>query len=318
MHAVNDSNFEDIAIRLFRFQAENNPVYKQYLQNLKVKPDQIEHLTQVPFLPISFFKTQTIQTGQWIPETEFKSSGTTGLQTSRHSVANLAFYQQHAIKTFEQFYGSLKQYHILALLPAYLERAGSSLIAMIDQFIRASESDHSGYYLYNHEALLQKINVLNPGPRKILLWGVSFALLDLAENFEIDLSRALVMETGGMKGRRQEITRQELHAFLNQKFNTKVIHSEYGMTELMSQAYSQGFGYYRYPPWMKVIIREINDPFTYLSGKVGGINVVDLANFSTCAFIETQDLGKLIEKEQFEILGRIDNSDVRGCNLLVE
>ncbi|HNR72709.1 MAG: acyl-CoA synthetase [Bacteroidetes bacterium OLB12] len=318
MHAVNDSNFEDIAIRLFRFQAENNPVYKQYLQNLKVKPDQIEHLTQVPFLPISFFKTQTIRTGQWIPETEFKSSGTTGSQTSRHSVANLAFYQQHAVKTFEQFYGSLKQYHILALLPAYLERAGSSLIAMIDQFIRASESDHSGYYLYNHEALLQKINALNLGPRKILLWGVSFALLDLAENFEIDLSRALVMETGGMKGRRQEITRQELHAFLNQKFNTKVIHSEYGMTELMSQAYSQGFGYYRCPPWMKVIIREINDPFTYLSGKVGGINVVDLANFSTCAFIETQDLGKLIEKEQFEILGRIDNSDVRGCNLLVE
>lgn len=318
MHAVNDSNFEDIAIRLFRFQAENNPVYKQYLQNLKVKPDQIEFLTQVPFLPISFFKTQTIQTGQWIPETEFKSSGTTGLQTSRHSVANLAFYQQHAVKTFEQFYGSLKQYHILALLPAYLEREGSSLIAMIDQFIRTSESEHSGYYLYNHEALLQKIKVLNPGPRKILLWGVSFALLDLAEKFEIDLSQALVMETGGMKGRRQEITRQELHVFLNQKFNTEVIHSEYGMTELMSQAYSQGLGYYRCPPWMKVIIREINDPFTYLSGKVGGMNVVDLANFSTCAFIETQDLGKLIEKEQFEILGRIDNSDVRGCNLLVE
>lgn len=318
MHAVNDSNFEDIAIRLFRFQAENNPVYKQYLRNLKVKPDQIELLTQVPFLPISFFKTQTIQTGQWIPETEFKSSGTTGLQTSRHSVVNLAFYQQHAVKTFEQFYGSLKQYHILALLPAYLEREGSSLIAMIDQFIRASESEHSGYYLYNHEALLRKIKVLNLGPRKILLWGVSFALLDLAEKFEIDLSRALVMETGGMKGRRQEITRQELHVFLNQKFNTEVIHSEYGMTELMSQAYSQGFGYYRCPAWMQVMIREINDPFTYLSGKAGGINVVDLANFSTCAFIETQDLGKMIEKEQFEILGRIDNSDVRGCNLLVE
>lgn len=318
MYAVNDSNFEDIAIRLFRFQAENNPVYKQYLQNLKVKPTRIERLLEVPFLPISFFKTQKIQTGTWIPETEFSSSGTTGLQTSRHLVANLEFYLRHSVKTFERFYGSLQQYHVLALLPAYLERKGSSLIAMIDHFIRCSESEHSGFYLYNLDELVQKIEALQTGSRKILVWGVSFALLDLAEKFEIDLSKAIVMETGGMKGRRQEITRQELHSFLNQRFNTSVIHSEYGMTELMSQAYSQGLGYYNLPPWMKVIFRELNDPFNYLQGRAGGINVVDLANFKTCAFVETQDLGKSIETGQFEILGRMDNSDVRGCNLLVE
>ncbi|MBX2917283.1 MAG: acyl transferase [Cyclobacteriaceae bacterium] len=318
LYAVNDSNFEDIAIRLFRFQAENNPVYKRYLQNLEVKPAQIEHLNQVPFLPISFFKTQKIQTGNWNPETEFISSGTTGLQTSRHLVASLVFYLQHAVKTFEQFYGSLKQYHVLALLPAYLERKGSSLIAMIDHFIRSSESEHSGFYLYNYDDLALKIETLRSGSRKILVWGVSFALLDLAEKFEIDLSKAIVMETGGMKGRRQELTRLELHAFLNKRFNTSVIHSEYGMTELMSQAYSQGLGYYNLSPWMKVMFREINDPFSYLEGRAGGINVVDLANFNTCAFVETQDLGKSIETGQFEILGRIDNSDVRGCNLLVE
>lgn len=318
MYAVNDSNFEDIAIRLFRFQAENNPVYKQYLRNLNVKPTRIERLFEVPFLPISFFKTQKIQTGIWIPEAEFRSSGTTGLQTSRHLVANLEFYLKHSVKTFERFYGSLQQYHILAMLPAYLERKGSSLIAMIDHFIRSSESEHSGFYLYNHSELVQKIEALQSGSRKLLVWGVSFALLDLAEKFEIDLSKAIVMETGGMKGRRQEITRHELHAFLNQRFNTSVIHSEYGMTELMSQAYSQGLGYYNLPPWMKVMHREINDPFNYLEGRAGVINVVDLANFTTCAFVETQDLGKSIENGQFEILGRMDNSDMRGCNLLVE
>jgi phenylacetate-coenzyme A ligase PaaK-like adenylate-forming protein len=318
LYAVNDSNFEDIAIRLFRFQAEKNPVYKQYLQNLKVQSTKIERLTQVPFLPISFFKTQKIQTDKWNPETEFTSSGTTGMQTSRHLVASLTFYLEHCIKTFEQSYGSLKQYHVLALLPAYLERKGSSLIAMIDHFIRCSESEHSGFYLYNHNELARKIESLQSSSRKILVWGVSFALLDLAEKFEIDLSKAIVMETGGMKGRRQEITRQELHAFLSQRFNTPAIHSEYGMTELMSQAYSKGQGYYNLPSWMKVMVREINDPFTYMSGKTGGINVIDLANFHTCCFIETQDLGRFNETGELEILGRIDNSDVRGCNLLVE
>jgi phenylacetate-coenzyme A ligase PaaK-like adenylate-forming protein len=318
LSAVNDSNFEDIAIRLFRFQAENSPIYKSYLHNLHVNPAEVNQLTQIPFLPISFFKTQKIQTGLWTPETEFTSSGTTGAQTSRHLVADLSFYLEHAERTFERFYGSLQQYHILALLPAYLERTGSSLIAMIDHFIKRSDSEHSGFYLYNHKELVKKIEVLKSGSRKILVWGVSFALLDLAEQFEIDLSKAIVMETGGMKGRRQELTRQELHGFLNQRFNTHAIHSEYGMTELMSQAYSSGGGYYQMPPWMKVVIREINDPFNYLKNRTGGINVVDLANFHSCAFIETQDLGKTLETGELEILGRIDNSDVRGCNLLVE
>jgi len=318
LYAVNDSNFEDIAIRLFRLQAENNPIYKQYLTNLRLYPAKIERLTEVPFLPISFFKTQKIQTGKWAPETEFTSSGTTGVQTSRHLVADLNFYFRHAEKTFERFYGALNQYHILALLPAYLERTGSSLIAMMDHFIKRSESVHSGFYLFNHDALVHKIEALKSDPRKILIWGVSFALLDLAEKFEIDLSNAIVMETGGMKGRRQELTRQELHTFLNQRLHTSVIHSEYGMTELMSQAYSTGKGYYRLPPWMKAVVREINDPFSFPKGKTGGINVVDLANFHSCAFIETQDLGRMLETGELEILGRIDNSDVRGCNLLVE
>lgn len=318
MYAVNDSNFEDIAIRLFRFQAENSLVYNRYLQNLKVNPSKIDKIEGIPFLPISFFKTQNIKTGSWTPEVEFSSSGTTGSQTSRHAVADLNFYLKHAEKTFERFYGQLQQYHVLALLPAYLERSGSSLIAMIDHFIKMSGSEHSGFYLYNHNELVRKIEVLKSSSRKILVWGVSFALLDLAEHFEIDLSNAIVMETGGMKGRRQEITRQELHAFLNQRFNMAVIHSEYGMTELLSQAYSKGNGYYQMPPWMKVVIREINDPFCYVSNKIGGVNVIDLANFRSCAFIETQDLGKTIETGELEILGRIDNSDIRGCNLLVE
>jgi phenylacetate-coenzyme A ligase PaaK-like adenylate-forming protein len=317
LSAVNDSNFKDIAIRLFHFQAENSTIYKSYLQNLNIKPTEVNQLTQIPFLPISLFKTQKIQTGLWTPETEFTSSGTTGPFTSRHLVADLSFYRAHSVNTFERFYGSLQQYHILALLPAYLERTGSSLIAMIDHFIKRSDSEHSGFYLYNHEELVKKIEVLKSGSRKILVWGVSFALLDLAERFEIDLSKAIVMETGGMKGRRQELTRQELHAFLNQRFNTQAIHSEYGMTELMSQAYSNGGGYYQMPPWMKVVIREINDPFNYIKNRTGGINVVDLANFHSCAFIETQDLGKTFETGELEILGRIDNSDVRGCNLLV-
>lgn len=318
MYAVNDSNFEDIAIRLFRFQAENSLVYNRYLQNLKVNPSKIDKIAQIPFLPISFFKTQIIQSGKWIPEVEFSSSGTTGSLTSRHPVADLNFYLRHTEKTFERFYGPLGQYHILALLPAYLERSGSSLIAMMDHFIKRSGSEHSGFYLYNHDELIRKIEVLKSDSRKILVWGVSFALLDLAEHFQTDLSNAIVMETGGMKGRRAEVTRQELHSFLNQRFNTTVIHSEYGMTELMSQAYSKGGGYYQMPPWMKVVIREINDPFCFVKSRTGGVNVIDLANFRTCSFIETQDLGKTVETGEIEILGRIDNSDVRGCNLLVE
>jgi len=317
-YSVNEDNFRDIALRLFRFQAQNNQVYGQYLKYLNCKPEEILTLEKIPFLPISFFKTQSVKTGVWMAETEFTSSGTTGITTSKHPVKDLNFYLRLSEQIFERFYGAVEKYHILALLPSYLERSGSSLIAMIQHLINKSNSVHSGFYLNNYGELVQKIEFLKGGGKKIILWGVSFALLDLAEAFELDLSECIVMETGGMKGRRKEWTRQDLYEYLTHRFNVKAIHSEYGMTELFSQAYSSNGGYYKNPPWMKVLIRDINDPFLIVTGKAGVINVIDLANFHSCAFIETQDLGRIDQKGSFEVLGRIDNSDLRGCNLLVE
>jgi hypothetical protein len=318
LYTVNEGNFEDIALQLFRFQAKHNPVYNQYLTFLRCKPDSIRSIAKIPFLPISFFKTQLVKTGSWEAETEFTSSGTTGMIASKHQVRHLNFYLKVSEKIFENFYGPCKNFHFLALLPSYLERTGSSLIAMIDHFIKKSESVHSGFYLSNHVELVDKLQSLKGDKRRVILWGVSFALLDLAEAAELDLSTCLVIETGGMKGRRKELIRQDVHDYLVSRFNVEEIHSEYGMTELMSQAYSQSNGYYRCPPWMKVLIRDINDPFLYVTGKAGAINIIDLANFHSCAFVETQDLGRAESSGTFEVLGRIDNSDVRGCNLLVE
>jgi len=317
LYSVNEVNFEDIALRLFRFQAKNNPVYNRYLQYLKCPVEEITSIHKIPFLPIGFFKTHEVKTGEWLPHVEFTSSGTTGIATSRHAINDLSFYLNLSENIFNQFYGPASQYHFLALLPSYLERTGSSLIAMMDYLIKQSKSPHSGFYLHNHADLVNKLNSLKNTDRKIVLWGVSFALLDLAEAFELDLHNCIVLETGGMKGRRKEWIRDELHLFLTKRFNIQAIHSEYGMTELMSQAYSKGEGYYLCPPWMKVLVRDINDPFLIVNSKVGGINVIDLANFDSCAFIETQDLGRIGQNGSFEILGRIDNSDVRGCNLLV-
>jgi hypothetical protein len=318
LSTINEHNFADIALSLFQFQAENNRVYNAYLKNLQLDYTKITSIQQIPFLPIGFFKTQQVVAGDWKPEVEFSSSGTTGATTSRHLVWSLPFYLSHAEFTFERFFGPLKDCAILALLPSYLEREGSSLIAMITHFIRQTHSEHSGFYLHNQEELLIKLEALRESRKKVILWGVSFALLDLAEKFEIDLSHCMVIETGGMKGRRKEWIREELHGFLCQRFNVAQIGSEYGMTELMSQAYSMGSGVYATPPWMKIDLREINDPFSNLPpGKAGGINVIDLANAHSCAFIETQDLGKNGQNGYFEVLGRIDNSDVRGCNLLV-
>lgn len=317
MYLVNENNFEEIALRLFHFQAQHNAVYSQYLHNLNFKAEEIKSLLEVPFLPITFFKSQTVKTGAWKPETEFSSSGTSGLATSRHEVFDVSFYLNLSERIFTSFYGPLTNYHFLALLPSYMERKGSSLIAMIDHFIKKSLSEHSGFYLKNHRELVEKISLLKNGNRKVILWGVSFALLDLAESYELDLSHAIVMETGGMKGRRREWIREELHSYLCNRFNVESIHSEYGMTELMSQAYSKGKGYYQCPPWMKVLVRDINDPFMIQTGKTGGIKVVDLGNFHSCAFIETQDLGIVAQEGSFEVLGRFDNSDLRGCNLLV-
>lgn len=319
LYKVNDKNFEDIALRLFRFQAKENVVYKEFLTHLGCDPTQIVRLQEIPFLPISFFKSHVVKTGTWVSQRAFTSSGTTGVITSRHEVPDLSFYLTNSEKAFTYFFGPIKDYHILALLPSYLEREGSSLVAMADYFISRSESAHSDFYLNNQSELIdQLLKLKKEGSKKILLLGVSFALLELAETSSLDLSDVIVMETGGMKGRRKELVREELHQILCRRLNVKSVFSEYGMTELMSQAYSLGEGCYNCPPWLRIMLRDINDPFALeRQGKVGGINIIDLANFYSCAFIETHDLGRKAQNGSFEVLGRMDNSDVRGCNLLI-
>jgi hypothetical protein len=319
LSSVNDNTFEDIALSLFRFQARNNPVYQSYIANLTIDPDKIRTVSGIPFLPISFFKTQSIKTGHWKEESFFASSGTTGSSTSKHLVKSLDFYLEHAVRCFEFFFGPLQHYHFLALLPSYLERSNSSLVAMIDHFIKASGSSHSGFYLNETEKLVNDLASLKNGSRKVILWGVSFALLDLGEKLAPDLSHCMVFETGGMKGRRREMTRDELHGILCKTLNVKEVYSEYGMTELLSQSYSKGGDRFFCPPWVKIIGRDITDPLHKgLQNQTCGINVIDLANWHSIAFIETEDLGKCFENGTFEVLGRLDNSEVRGCNLMVE
>lgn len=319
LYSVNEHNFEDIALQLFRLQARNNPVYKSFITHLGIQADKIHSLTAIPFLPIRFFKTFEIRTGDWAAETVFGSSGTTGSTTSRHLVKDLGFYQRHSLRNFERFFGPITDYHFLALLPSYLERKDSSLVAMIDHLIKKSGSPHSGFYLNNIENLLHDLEKLKSGSRKVILWGVSFALLDLAEQFHPDLSHCLIFETGGMKGRRREMIRAELHNTLMSGFNVSKVYSEYGMTELLSQAYSEGGEHFFCPPWLSIMGRDPSDPLRKgLLNETSGINVIDLANWNSVAFIETEDLGKIDRKGGFEVLGRMDNSDVRGCNLLVE
>ena len=319
LYSVNDTSFEDIALELFDVQARNNPLYNAFLGNLGVEVSRVRSLEEIPFLPISFFKTHSIQTGQWTPETTFISSGTTQNGSSKHAVADLQFYLAHAVRCFEHFFGSIKNYHFLALLPSYLERQGSSLIAMMEFFVRNSDSPHSGFYLNDYPALIEKISAIKNDSRKTILWGVSFALLDLAEKFEVDLSHCLVFETGGMKRRRREITKNEMSEVLTAKINVKSLFSEYGMTEMLSQAYSKGEGNLICPPWMRVLCRDITDPQTKgLLSETGGINVIDLANWRTISFIETEDLGKVYPDGSFDVLGRLDNADVRGCNLMIQ
>lgn len=319
LSSVNEKNFADIALQLFHIQAENNPVYKEYLNCLRCDPITVMSVTDIPFLPISFFKSHLVKTGAWTPEITFASSRTTGQQASFHAVRSLNFYQEHAARCFEFFFGDIKNYHFLALLPSYLERADSSLIAMMDFFIKKSRSTYSGFYLNNIAELLEDLEKLRGDGKKTILWGVTFALLDLAERYYPDLSHCLVFETGGMKGRRQEITRTELHTVLSDAFRVKEIYSEYGMTELLSQAYSHGKNLFSCPPWMKIIARDITDPMLKgLLNETGGINVIDFANLDTLSFIETEDLGRVNVDGTFEILGRLDNSEIRGCNLMVE
>jgi hypothetical protein len=312
-------NFEEIALQLFEFQYTHNLVYKQFVDYLKINVSNVQTVQQIPFLPIEFFKTHRIISGNAEPQKIFESSGTTGQITSKHLVTDLKLYEESFEKGFEQFYGNIEDWTILALLPSYLERDTSSLVYMVDDLIKKSKNPNSGFFLNNLDELAVKIKSHISNPKsQILLIGVTFALLDFADQFPMDLSDVIIMETGGMKGRREEMTRDEVHAILTKAFKVKTIHSEYGMTELLSQGYSKGNGIFETPKWMKILKRDIYDPFYVTEAKGrGGLNVIDLANIYSCAFIATQDLVNIISDTEFEILGRIDNSDIRGCNLMV-
>lgn len=318
---LNSEEFEELSLKLFHFQSQANPIYRKYLEARNLNTEKVISLDQIPFLPIRFFKDHQVISGDSSDFTDFfSSSGTTGMITSKHYIWSEQWYLEHAQHIFETEYGSLKDFHVLALLPAYLERKGSSLVSMADHFIRESNSEHSGFYLYNQDELLEKMETLVDESKQVLLLGVTFALLDLAESGKKfnPLSNLLVMETGGMKGRRKEMIREEVHDILKPFFGVESIHSEYGMTELMSQAYSKCQGKYTLPDSMRVMLRDVNDPLSISQRSQGGINVIDLANFHSCAFIETQDLGRFDENGMLEVLGRFDNSEIRGCNLLVQ
>ena len=311
--------FRATALEVFHYQASFTPVYRDYLAALRVDPSRITEVEKIPFLPIEFFKSQTVLTEDKNAEVIFESSGTSGFTPSRHFVADAGLYKESFSLAFREFYGDPSQYCILAQLPSYLERKGSSLIYMMDHLIKQSGHAESGFYLDNLEELSSILNKRKLDQQATLLVGVSFALLDLAESFPMELGpNIILMETGGMKGRRQEMVRTELHEQLKEAFGVKNIHSEYGMTELLSQAYSSGKGRFYSPPWMKILIRDPNDPFSLLcAGQSGGINIIDLANLYSCSFIATGDLGKAYPDGSFEVMGRFDHSDIRGCNLMV-
>jgi phenylacetate-coenzyme A ligase PaaK-like adenylate-forming protein len=313
----NSDEFQAKALEVFAYQYRNNSVYRKFCSLLGKSQDNVTHLKDIPFLPIDFFKSKKIVPASTTPKTIFTSSGTTGSVTSKHYVLDPKIYEDSYTKAFELFYGDVTNYCVLALLPSYLERKGSSLIYMVDDLIKKSKHPESGFYLNDIDLLKKKIQALDGKGTKILLIGVSFALLDMAEKDSLQLKHTTVMETGGMKGRRKEMIREELHGILKQGFGVDHIHSEYGMTELLSQGYSNGEGIFYSPPWMKILVRDPQDPMTYLApGKTGGVNVIDLANIHSCSFIATQDLGKVYPDGSFEILGRFDNSDIRGCNLM--
>jgi phenylacetate-coenzyme A ligase PaaK-like adenylate-forming protein len=315
---TNSKKFDAIALALFQYQYQHNVVYQRFVDLLKINPQSVNVIEKIPFLPISFFKNFEIKTENWTAETVFSSSGTTGQITSQHFVRDLDLYQKITAQGFEYFYGNVANYSVLALLPAYLERQGSSLVYMANHFIKLSKYDNSNFFLYNYEALITQLKYNQNKNIPTLLLGVSFALWDLAEQFPMDLSKTIIMETGGMKGRRKEVTREELHDIFTTAFQTQFIHSEYGMTELLSQGYSKGKGIFYPSPTMKILTREITDPLSMQKkGKVGGVNIIDLANLDSCSFLATDDLGRVYDDGSFEILGRFDNSDIRGCNLMV-
>ena len=312
-----EQDFEKLALELFDFQMDKNPIYSAYAAMI-LKGEDPRNIYEIPFLPIEFFKTQQlICNGQKIEEI-FLSSGTTGDQ-SRHLVSDLSIYQKSFSKSFELFYGEITDYCILSLLPNYRQREGSSLIYMVDELINESKHEKSGFYLNDYEGLSDTINELERKKQKTILIGVSYALLDLAKNFPQMLDYTIIIETGGTKGKRKEFVKEEIHKILKNSFSLQYIHSEYGMTELLSQSYSNGRGIFKSPPWKKILIRDTNDPLSLIGeNKAGGINIIDLANIYSCPFIATQDLGKSYDDGSFSVLGRFDNSDVRGCNLMVQ
>lgn len=311
-------DFHRVAMKVFRFQYEYNPIYQQFCNLLNKTPEQVKTIADVPFLPIEFFKSRDILSSTDPIQITFTSSGTTGMITSKHHVTDLAYYEYSFRAAFSHFYGNIEDYVVLALLPAYLEREGSSLIYMVEDLIEGSNQPESGFYLNNYEELAKTLVNLDKQGKNVLLIGVTYALLDMIEMQKFSLSNTIIMETGGMKGRRKEMIREELHKVICDGFGVSKIHSEYGMTELLSQGYSFGDGIFECPPWMDILTRDPEDALTYVEeGKTGGVNVIDLANVNSCSFIATQDLGKKYKDGSFEILGRFDHSDIRGCNLMV-
>ena len=311
-------DFKETTLQVFKHQFKNNKVYRSFCDLLYVHPSDVNEIKDIPFLPIQFFKSKKILSSLDEIQETFTSSGTTGSITSKHFLTDVSIYQESYLKGFHHFYGDIKEYTVLALLPNYLERNGSSLVYMVDDLIKKSNNSESGFYLNNLDELAKKLINLDNKGQKILLIGVSFALLDFIEKHQFQLKNTVVMETGGMKGRRKELIRSELHSLLQNGFGVSEIHSEYGMTELLSQGYSNGNGVFDCPPWMKILTRDTEDALTIQQpNKTGGINVIDLANYNSCSFIATQDLGKVHQNGTFEIIGRFDNSDIRGCNLMV-
>jgi hypothetical protein len=324
---VNEAGFEKLTLEIFNFQYRQNAIYRAYADMIKLKPDKVANLSQIPFLPIRFFKTHTVKTTEFEPQIIFESSGTTQSLNSHHFIKDIELYKQSFSKAFELFYESVNEWCIIALLPSYLERktrlhAGmdSSLVFMVNELIQQSRHPQSGFYLNDYERLYSTLTELEKANQKTILIGVSFALLDFAERYSLPLLNTVIVETGGMKGRRREVIRQELHSILKEKFAANVIHSEYGMTELLSQAYSRSDGVFYCPPWMKVMIRDEEDPllikFETEPEISGAMNIIDLANVYSCSFIATDDAGRLYPDGSFEVLGRIDNSDIRGCSLM--
>lgn len=312
-------DFEVLALDVFRHQYFHNEVYRDFCDALRTEPTEVKALADIPFLPVSFFQKHRVVSFEDNEAHLFVSSGTTGSIPSKHFVFDTGVYEESFLRGFRRVYGEPSDYCILALLPGYLERSGSSLVYMADRLIELSGNPHSGFYLHHLNMLAEKLQWLYKKGHRILLLGVTFALLDLAEQFPMPIPKAIIMETGGMKGRRKELVREELHQILKGAFGVSTIHSEYGMTEMFSQAYSTGNGLFECPPWMKVLIRDPNDPLSLMpEGRTGGINVIDLANIYTCSFLATQDLGKVHPGGSFEVLGRFDHSDIRGCNLMVE